>query len=401
MRKREEEFGKVKKLYISMMSLFELADKLFGATYVAFMRSQKLSVVQISNLFSIQQILQAAFDYPTGTISDKIGRKRTAGYGFVVWGVGILVYAFAVNFWIFLPAMILMALGLALISGAPSAWLVDQMILHGVYEERSQILPKIDTCVRFFSVAASVASYVLIGVGERMPILTAGSISILAGVLALSKGEDNYGKIQGKNIVYVLQSQAREFGKDRKLRLLSLRTVFCHVPFVAFVLFWQIYATEIIQIKMKYLAFLLLIFMLLLMAGNYAVSIVARKMNTLGTSVVGILISILGFFLLIAFFSIPSFVIGAGLVEFGFVMEQAATRTWMCDHIKSETRSTYSSIFSTVQSLAGFFIMNLLGLLTEWMGVRTAWIVAAVAMGVDIVILVVFSKKYKEDRNVG
>ena len=114
MRKREEEFGKVKKLYISMMSLFELADKLFGATYVAFMRSQKLSVVQISNLFSIQQILQAAFDYPTGTISDKIGRKRTAGYGFVVWGVGILVYAFAVNFWIFLPAMILMALGLAI-----------------------------------------------------------------------------------------------------------------------------------------------------------------------------------------------------------------------------------------------------------------------------------------------
>ena len=221
--------------------------------------------------------------------------------------------------------------------------------------------------------------------------MTAGSISILAGVLALSKGEDNYGKIQGKNIVYVLQSQAREFGKDRKLRLLSLRTVFCHVPFVAFVLFWQIYATEIIQIKMKYLAFLLLIFMLLLMAGNYAVSIVARKMNTLGTSVVGILISILGFFLLIAFFSIPSFVIGAGLVEFGFGMEQAATRTWMCDHIKSETRSTYSSIFSTVQSLAGFFIMNLLGLLTEWMGVRTAWIVAAVAMGVDIVILVVAS----------
>ena len=83
------------------------------------------------------------------------------------------------------------------------------------------------------------------------------------------------------------------------------------------------------------------------MAGNYAVSIVARKMNTLGTSVVGILISILGFFLLIAFSSIPSFVIGAGLVEFGFGMEQAATRTWMCDHIKSETRSTYSSIFST------------------------------------------------------
>ena len=47
MRKREEEFGKVKKLYISMMSLFELADKLFGATYVAFMRSQKSDIILI------------------------------------------------------------------------------------------------------------------------------------------------------------------------------------------------------------------------------------------------------------------------------------------------------------------------------------------------------------------
>lgn len=54
-REREKKSLEGQKLYISMMSLFELADKLFG-TYVAFMRSQKLSVVQISNLFSIQQI---------------------------------------------------------------------------------------------------------------------------------------------------------------------------------------------------------------------------------------------------------------------------------------------------------------------------------------------------------
>ena len=74
-----------------------------------------------------------------GTISDKIGRKKITGYGFIVWGTGILLYAFAVNFWTFLPAMVFMALGLALISGAPSAWLVDQMIRHGIYEERNQI----------------------------------------------------------------------------------------------------------------------------------------------------------------------------------------------------------------------------------------------------------------------
>ena len=39
--------------------------------------------------------------------------------------------------------------------------------------------------------------------------------------------------------------------------------------------------------------------------------------------------------------------------------------------------------------------MTLLGVLTEWNGVNAAWCVAAVAMGVDIVILVIFSRKYR------
>lgn len=389
----DKEFRETRNLYVSMMSLYELADKLFGATYVAFMRAQDLSIAQISNLFSIQQILQAVFDYPTGTISDKIGRKKIMGYGFIVWGTGILLYVFAVNFWTFLPAMVFMALGLALISGAPSAWLVDQMIRHGIYEERNQILPKLQAGVRFFAIAASLASYFLVGVNQRLPIITAGCISIGAGIVALLFGQDNYGRVKGNNIFRMLQLQAKSFIKEEKLLLLSLRTIVCHVPFVAFVLFWQIYATEVIHIETKYLAFFLLVFMVLLMLGNYAVSIFTRKISNLGTSIAGIIISILGFVLLFVLPSFPVFVIGAGLVEFGFGVEQSATSTWMCDCIESETRSAYSSIFSTIQSVAGFIIMNLLGVLTEWNGVNAAWCVAAVAMGVDIVILVIFSRK--------
>lgn len=389
----DKEFRETRNLYVSMMSLYELADKLFGATYVAFMRAQDLSIAQISNLFSIQQILQAVFDYPTGIISDKIGRKKIMGYGFIVWGTGILLYAFAVNFWTFLPAMVFMALGLALISGAPSAWLVDQMIRHGIYEERNQILPKLQAGVRFFAIAASLASYFLVGVNQRLPIITAGCISIGAGIVALLFGQDNYGRVKGNNIFRMLQLQAKSFIKEEKLLLLSLRTIVCHVPFVAFVLFWQIYATEVIHIETKYLAFFLLVFMVLLMLGNYAVSIFTRKISNLGTSIAGIIISILGFVLLFVLPSFPVFVIGAGLVEFGFGVEQSATSTWMCDCIESETRSAYSSIFSTIQSVAGFIIMNLLGVLTEWNGVNAAWCVAAVAMGVDIVILVIFSRK--------
>ena len=149
----DKEFRETRNLYVSMMSLYELADSflVLRMLHLCVLRIYRLLRFQICSVFN--RILQAVFDYPTGTISDKIGRKKIMGYGFIVWGTGILLYAFAVNFWTFLPAMVFMALGLALISGAPSAWLVDQMIRHGIYEERNQILPKLQAGVRFFAIA--------------------------------------------------------------------------------------------------------------------------------------------------------------------------------------------------------------------------------------------------------
>ena len=46
--------------------------------------------------------------------------------------------------------------------------------------------------------------------------------------------------------------------------------------------------------------------------------------------------SIFGFVLLFVLPSFPGFVMGAGLIEFGFGVEQSATSTWMCDCIESE-----------------------------------------------------------------
>ena len=396
----KREFEKSKRIYVSVISLYELADKLFGAIYIAFMRAQGIPIDQVSSLFSIQQILQAFFDYPTGTLSDKIGRKKITGCGLIVWGSGILVYAFAENFCTFLPSMVLMAFGMALISGAPSAWLIDQMIKYDVYGERNRILPKIQSSISFFAVMASIISYFLIGIEQKIPIIVAGCISIISGCIALFCGEENYGKIKGENILYILHTQAKEFFRQKKLLLLALRIIVCHIPFLAFVLFWQVYATEIVKIKIEYLSFFLLFFMILLMFGTYMVSICTKKMSSFKTSIMGILVSILGFMILYAFQTVPTFLIGAGLVESGLGIEQAATSIWMCDYIKSEVRSTYSSIFSTIQAIGGFVIANLLGILTEKFGVNVSWVIASIVMGLDIIILIVFNSKYRYGKEV-
>ena len=393
----KKEFINIRKLYVSMMSLYELADKIFGSIYVAFMRSQNLTIAQISKLFSLEQILLAVFDYPTGTISDKFGRKKIASFGFIVWGIGILEFAFASSFLMFLPAMVLMALGLALISGAPSAWLIDQMISHGVYEERNQIFPKIQSCIQFFAVIASVIAYFLIDIGNQLPIIVAGSISIIAGIYGLVTGKDNYGNVKGDNIFSTLYIHSLEFIKEKKLILLALRTVINYMPFAIFVLYWQIYATEIINFESKYLPFMLIIFMVLFMLGNYFVSVFSKKISSFMTSILGITIGILGFLIIFTCYNVLSFIFAASLIEFGFGVERVATSTWMCDYIKGETRATYSSIFSTVQAVGGFIFINILGIIIDLIGLNIAWIVAIMAMCFDIAILLLFSSKYKYD----
>ena len=63
-------------------------------------------------------------------------------------------------------------------------------------------------------------------------------------------------------------------------------------------------------------------------------------------------------------------------------------------------RSTYSSIFSTIEAIGGFVIANLLGILTEKFGVNVSWVIASIVMGLDIIILIVFNSKYRYGKEV-
>lgn len=395
---KKKEFINIQKLYIIMMSLYELSDKIFGSIYVEFMRSRSLTISQISKLFSLEQILLAVFDYPTGTISDKFGRKKMASFGFIVWGIGILEFAFARSFLMFIPSMILMALGLALISGAPTAWLIDQMISYEVYEERNQIFPKIQSYIQFFSIIAAIIAYFLIDIGNQWPIIVAGIISIIAGVYGLVTRKDNYGNVKGNNIFNTLYIHSLEFIKEKKLRLLALRTVINYMPFLVFVLYWQIYATEIINFEEKYLPFMLIIFMFLFMLGNYFFSVFSKKISSFMTSILGISIGIFGFFILFKGYNIFSFILATSLIEFSFGLEYIATSTWMCDYIKSETRATYTSIFSTLKAVCGFIFINIIGVIIDSIGLNIAWIIAIISMCFDIIILLLFSNKYKYEK---
>lgn len=387
-------------IYILLLSLFELSDKIFGATYIAFMRLKGLSLIQISNLFSIEQLLIAFFDYPTGAIADKFGRKKVFSLGFLSWGTGIILFCIGVNYIVFLLAIIFLALGIALISGAPSAWFVDQMIAKDVYEKRGRIYPKVQSVISLFSIIAAILSYLLLNISSQFAIMTAGIISMCAGIFGLLIGEDNYGNLQKNNISKALLECARDFFSTKYLIILSVKLLTGYISFIAFVLYWQVYATEYIGLDTEYLGIAFILFMMMLMLGNYIVSQLSRYIKIFNIIILGFIISAFGY---IIFFintgdSLFLFLAGAVFIEFGFGAEQAATSVWMCDYVKSEVRSTYSSIFSTIECLGGFVIINILGIIVEARGVNAIWILCFTSIFLTIIILIYLDKVFK---NVG
>lgn len=392
-------FKKTKNIYLIMMSLYGFADKLYGSIYIAFMRSANLSMLQISNLFSVEQILLAIFDYPTGTISDKIGRKKIASHGFITWGISLLIFAYSNHYTYFLISMILMALGLALISGAPGAWLVDHMIQDGVYEERTKIFPQIQTILSFVAIIASVLSYFFIDISNKLPIVVAGLISIFTGFYSYFAGEDNYGNSEHPSLLKTLNENLKSFLKDKRMILLTIKKLLSYVSFVAFVLYWQVYLTEILELETKFLPMFLILFMISLTAGNYLSSQIANKISNYYVSIVGLIVSAVGFSLLILGDHLLTFTLGAILIEVGFGIEQAMTPTWTMEYIKSEVRASYASIFSTIQSIFGFFIINLIGFFFESAGINIVWLFGIVVIFLETSIVLLFVKKYKSIRN--
>lgn len=387
------QFNITKRVYIAFMSIFNVADKIFGAIFTAFMNLVGLATSQISALFSIQEILLAIFDYPTGTISDRIGRKRITAYGLFVRGIGIIWFAYATSFIMFLPSIVLMALGVALISGAPSSWIIDHMIKDGVYDKREQILPRISGLLQLGSIVASIIAYFLVDKSSKLAIVVAGILHIIAGFVALIFGEDNYGKVKSNHFIKNLGTQFVDFIKEKRLIFLAIRNVVVYIPFAIFVIYWQIYAVDFLKIKAKYLSIYLLVFMVFLMLGNYIVSFLTKKITGFMATMVGLVVTLLGFIILFFSIDLVAFTIGACLIELGFGIEQAATSTWSCDFVKSETRATYSSIFSTIRSVVGAGLVLILGFIADKFSLGILWIIAGVAVIVDMIILRELGKK--------
>jgi MFS family permease len=93
----------------------------FAPVLVLFFQENHLSMTQILLLQSIYSIAIVILEIPTGTIGDYFGKKVSVSIGALLFALGLGIYSFGTNFFIFLIAELTCGFGSSLISGSDSA----------------------------------------------------------------------------------------------------------------------------------------------------------------------------------------------------------------------------------------------------------------------------------------
>jgi MFS family permease len=93
--------------------------------YVIFYQSRGLSLAQFGLLEAAYTVAVFGFEFPTGYLSDRIGRRNGLAVANALGALGAAGYAVAHTFPAFLLAVVVRAIGATFSSGASDAWLYE------------------------------------------------------------------------------------------------------------------------------------------------------------------------------------------------------------------------------------------------------------------------------------
>ncbi len=387
-------------LYAFMTSVFDLADKLFGVVFILIASSNGITPMQISIQFAVASISVAIFDYPSGNISDRIGRKKTAGLGYMAFGIGMIIYGMVTSFYGYIFAIIVIQLGIALISGSPISWLIDFLKDHNKMEYKDTVVPKLRGSSTLFAAVGALFAAYLVRFGYSIPLFVGGAIAIANGLVTLLVMEDNYGEGQEESIVGQIITNTKDFMKSKNMILLLIRSSISGAGFLAFILAWQVYGVEVIKVDPSLIGILMTVFMLIISGSSFLTAKLNKHFKPIHVSVAGTIIQGIGLLVVMAVPNVYGFVGGICVFELGFAMEVASYGAWLHDYIPSGQRATFFSGLSALSSLIGFFSSLLIGWIINTFGYTAIWLFAG-CMNIGAGVFLMVIKNALSQANVG
>lgn len=194
---------------------------------------------QIQLLQSWFSLWVFALEVPTGALADKLGRKHSIAVGSLIVGIAVLLYGTFPNFYAFLIAEALFALGYAFTSGADQALLYDTLKEEGREDESKKVLGRANAIhLLGMSSAAVIGSVLAEKFGLNAPTYLTAIPMLLAGLVGWSIKEPKIHS-EGSESPSYMQIIKSGFGQMRtKPVLRSLATDSILVSSAGYFIIW-------------------------------------------------------------------------------------------------------------------------------------------------------------------
>ncbi|WP_150266486.1 MFS transporter [Paenibacillus tepidiphilus] len=396
----EDSYKKISIFYILLMGIYQMADKMYGSGFVAFMNAGGLTAVQIGFVLSFQDLALAVFDYPSGNLADRHGRKKTGSAGLLIWGISLITFGLSSSFVHFLLSSLLMAIGLALFSGSHFSWYIDELIRLNKYEFRAKILPWNRGIIMSFSVAGALLASYLVRWNIQTPLIVAGILAIAGGIISFLVFQDNYGEGAETRFFRQLHFNTRQFARDKAMKIILAKNIFSTFGFSIFILYWQLYAVNVLKLDYRVLGIVLIGMTLILTVSNFIVSYLTKFFDNYRITILGEVLVIAGFAVLSFQGSLLLFFTGIILLELGLGIDGASMNTWVQDHIGSQNRSSYNSALSSLGSLTGFVMLLVSGLIVDHVAPSFIWLMAGAGGAFSLGVLILYAPFLRKHADV-
>ncbi len=398
---KEKFFKRVTVFYIAVMGLYQIVDKMYGASYIIRLNSQNISPTMIGIMFGFQEAVMLIADYPSGILSDLIGRKKVAGISMILYGIGLFVFAIAFNrILLYFIAVFIISISLALFSGSPQSWFYDVMVKHNLLERRTKVIPKIRWIVSFSSIGSAVLASFLISKSIVLPLYIGSVTAIFAGIIFLLFFEDNKGNIGDHTFSVHLIKLTKNFFSDGRMRGVVLVELSGYVGYSVFIMTWQLILLNKFNVSTSFIPIMLILLMISIMLGNFVAGKILSITNLFNTNYIGKAICLLAFAILIFSNNLYLTTVSLILYDFALGISTSASSIWINDYINSDNRSSYISAVSAIRSGAGIILFALVGLIIEHVGYGFPWIIALVFEFVSLIFLYRFVAKHKDNVEV-
>ena len=184
------------KLFMLMTAVQSMAlTSVFTVNLVYHVREVGLNPLQLVLVGTTLELTAFLMEIPTGVVADVYSRRLSIILGFLLLGIGFLVEGSLPLFEALLVAQVIMGLGYTFLSGATSAWVVDEIGVEragGAFLRSAQVAQVTSFLAIFVSVA-------LASISLQTAIIAGGVLLLLlAALLALVMPERGFQRRQAE-----------------------------------------------------------------------------------------------------------------------------------------------------------------------------------------------------------